>query len=87
MINILEEVVEEESKENEVNETEEKPEEAKPEPEPEPDPKVEEGMLLFPIDAESIYHIAYLSNYFDFHVCLSLRPLSVRPSSVCVSEN
>ena len=55
LINILEEVVEEENKENEVDETEEKPEEAKPEPEPEPDPKVEEGMLLFPIEAESIY--------------------------------
>ena len=63
MINILEEVVEEESKENEVDETEEKPEEAKPEPEPEPDPKAEEGMLLFPIDAESIYHIAYKFNF------------------------
>ena len=62
MINILEEVVEEESKENEVDETEEKPEEAKPEPEPEPDPKIEEGMLLFPIDAESVLHINSISN-------------------------
>ena len=30
--------------------------------------------------------IIYLNNYFDFHVCLSFRPPSVRPS-VRLSEN
>ena len=59
-MNFLEEVAEEENKQKEADETEEKVEEPKTEPESEPKPIVE-GMLLFPIEAESLLlHINYI---------------------------
>ena len=38
------------------------------------------------VRADQLFEVSmYLNNYFDFHICLSFRPLSVRPpSAVCV---
>ena len=60
LINILETVADEETKENE-DEAEEKVEENKPETEPDPEPKVEEGMLLlFPITLGDFKNISII---------------------------
>ena len=60
LINILETVADEESKEKE-DETDDKVEENKPETEPVPEPKVEEGMLLlFPITLGDFKNISII---------------------------
>ena len=62
LINILETVADEDTKENEDEaEAEEKVEENKPETEPDPEPKVEEGMLLlFPITLGDFKNISII---------------------------